>query len=226
MGGSSIILNGKFDVAPAPPRGLLDRLLRRGPPVEGHLRIVDRPPGPLAALSTAFLERARQRLPSPWPATDAVFAYLRECPPEVHVRGEWRGGPERAWYVQLHFTGCAGLTEVSSRLAAHWATRWLTEEREAVDAILRTAAFTLDEPLPAEDAGDRFVATERLGYARFVVEPPDPDDPDPARFELDAARLEALDDTERAEVRRALDEAVPEWVATCRCQRCVAASGR
>jgi hypothetical protein len=88
----------------------------------------------------------------------------------MYVRGETAPDTPTRWYVQVTFTGCAGLCEVSAELATHWAEYW-------VDARLPELQSTMLEPYGFHPRPDELERTPRkflpvgpFGYALYVGE--------------------------------------------------------
>jgi hypothetical protein len=64
--------------------------------------------------------------------------------------------------VQVGFTGAAGMTETSARVAAHWAQHWYVARSEAIRAILAPAGF---DPIRGDAMDElRFVPAGEYGY--------------------------------------------------------------
>jgi hypothetical protein len=51
--------------------------------------------------------------------------------PSLYCWGEREAGSDTRSYVQLGFSGCAGMAEVSATVAGHWAAAWIREERRS-----------------------------------------------------------------------------------------------
>ena len=68
-----------------------------------------------------FLNWLRARLVPPSRASAVALEYLQEIKPTLYVRGEQHPADSRpAFYVQMTFSGCAGMAETSARVASHW----------------------------------------------------------------------------------------------------------
>jgi hypothetical protein len=91
---------------------------------------------PLAARFRAFLAR---EIPTPHDASTQTLDYLDiKGIPSLYLRGEREKGGEPEWYVQLGFSGCAGMAEVSAAAATSagpprrsatrtaWCSKWTT----------------------------------------------------------------------------------------------------
>ena len=239
MGGSALLIYGSVSddlLQPQPaPRSLVDRLLgraRTAAPVWspiGASSVIDLPAEPLKGLASLFTEYVASvagRSNPPWTATASVLEYLRLDVVNVYVRGERSGDSPAEWYVQLGMSGCAGMAEVSSELAAHWADRWYRENQtDLLTRFLTPYGFEPDGRIECVPAQARFfVPFGAAGYALFNPAPgPADDDYRESRFfEMDAAALETLGDGERAAVLRTLDELMPPTLPSdsCCCQLC------
>ena len=229
MGGTAVLIHGTVSaerLAPRPvPRTLLDRVLGRtrqvGPRLRpmGRRELVEVDAADLAPLIARYRDYLARKLPDPHEATRQVLECLElDRIPSLYVRGEREGGAEPSWYVQLGFSGCAGMAEVSAVVAGHWAAAWLEEEMPRVEReILVPFGF-----MPAEtqtfDWPDRFLPVAELGYLRYV--PPEEREADGVALEMDHAVVDAVEDAETrlAEISRrhaALIEA-----GRCHCQLC------
>jgi hypothetical protein len=229
VGGTGLLIHGSVSserLAPRPvPRTLLDRLLGRTrhtqPKVVGtgrnQLTQVDAAElTPLVARYRAYLAR---RLPEPHDGTREVLQYLEiDGIPSLYVRGAREPGSEIRWYVQLGFSGCAGMAEVSAAVACHWAAAWIREELPSVQReILAPFGF---EPDPAQGFEDlnRFLPVAALGYLRYVL--PAERAAGDELFEVDHAVVEGEDDAEARIAERSGSYERVMADGRCRCQLC------
>ena len=235
MGGYACFIAGTVDeslLRPRPAkRTLVDRLLKRRPVRQtrwnslGTSRMfMELPSEALTPLLERFGTWLDARFPEPWPATRTVRDYLDAGVASLALRGEREGEDTPAeWYVQLSFSGCAGLGEVSARVAAHWAEHWLAGELEGLaHDVLRPAGFT---PSGVDDRfaeHNSFLPMERGGYALYHPEP------SPCHtqkgetlthFEVDEAAIEELGSDD---IIRRLESNHAGLMADgrCRCQLC------
>lgn len=173
MGGWAFMIHGSFDAqraaAGAKPPSFFERLRGRKTAAVssmdmGKSRLLEFPAHtiqqPLAEDYRAFV---RTRLSPPTEASQSVLDYLELDQPTIYIRANQSSSDvEPEWYVQLSFTGAAGMTETSARVAAHWADHWYAARGEAIRAILAPAGFDairgdqLNEP--------RFVPAREYGY--------------------------------------------------------------
>ncbi|HYC31865.1 MAG TPA: hypothetical protein VEB59_06210, partial [Gemmatimonadales bacterium] len=204
MGGTALLIYGSLSperLRPRPlPRTWLDRLLRRtrerGPRVRPmgsrEMVVVDAADlAPLAARFRAFLER---EMPEPHEASKQILEYLdMDRIPNLYLRGERERGGEPDWYVQVSFSGCAGMAEVSAAVAEHWAAAWARRELPQLEReILGPFGFTPRAGQRFEAPGG-FLPVEELGYLQWV---PEEDREDRAEvFEADHAVHESIEDT-------------------------------
>lgn len=237
MGGSALLIYGAVSddlLQPRPvPRSLVGRLLGRErverptwSQIGRDRRMVDLPTDALGGIAATFRDYVAGRLDPPWTSTLAVLEYLRLGIVDLHVRGDASGSHPPEWYVQLSFSGCAGMAEVSSELAAHWAERWYrAEQADLVSRFLRPYGFEPNGRMEPDRSPAVFVPLGAAGYARYdsTREAADDDESDESRyFDIDAAALETLSERERARALRKLDEDVPPLLPTdsCCCQWC------
>ncbi len=157
------------------------RLLRRTEASRGAWRnigttwFIEPPSNDLAPLFDDYRRFLDDRFPQPWPATRQLLEYLDSGVADVRLRGE-RGADqtvdEARWRIDLVFSGCAGVGEVSAAVAAHWAGHWYKRRRDAIaDRLTQAAGFTphgLDEGLPVTG---RFLPLEGGYYALYHDEP-------------------------------------------------------
>lgn len=221
MGGTAILIHG--DIHPRrleQPRGFISRLLGR-PETRKELPegFVDLPSKDLRILADDFAAFLKARLPKPTASTQVVLDYLDTAKPNVYLRGDQDAQETRTWYVQLGFSGCAGMAEASAQVAAHWAMLWYAGERPRIDSqLLSPAGFTAASvELIAEPAA--FLPVGSGGYASYPVSPAQPETG--GEFEIDAAAAES----DEAEAER-----VQGWLASngvamvrqngCHCQLC------
>jgi hypothetical protein len=236
LGGAALLIYGSVSDdrlhPPAAPRSLVDRLLGRTPAASpawssfGHdRRMIDLPAGALAQMGTEFTDYVANHFSQPWKATSAILEYLRLDITSVYVRGEATGSNLPEWYVQVTFSGCAGMSQVSSELAVHWAQRWYAEHQgDLTTKYLEPSGFKPNGRTEAAAPAPVFVPLGAAGYARFdpVPRPVDEEIVESRFFEIDAAATETLDDAEKAKVMQMLDEKLPPMLpsGSCCCQLC------
>jgi hypothetical protein len=237
MGGSAFLIYGSVDdqlLQPRPAeRSRLDRLLGRHPMVASQWKSFGRtrkmitlPSDGLDVLCSDFRHHVTTRFEQPWASTKAMIEYLAADVTTIYLRGDQYDGEEVRWYVQLTFSGCAGVAQVASELCTHWAEKWYQEERDRITAqVLRPHGF---EPEGATEGGDStFAPIGRGGYAIYTATPNEQDEM-PAEgylsryFDVDEWALEQLDDVNRTAAMRTLDNELRPLipVGRCCCQWC------
>ena len=232
MGGYAYVIPGSVSddalqraAAAAAPSGWL-RVFRRAPPVPlvttlpNGSRIFDLPPGPMGpALIDDLGSWIHSRLTAPTAATRAVLDYLRTIEPRIHVRGVQRAGEVAPrYFLEIAFSGCAGMAQTSSRVAVHWTASWYRAEAGRLDAAYFVPfgfTRTPDDGSPEEEFF--FLPAGDLGYLEYV--PPNPAEAQEASFSLDDSTVEAHEGDPRLE--RLLD-LFDGYMAPprCRCQLC------
>jgi hypothetical protein len=238
MGGSALLIYGKVDDAllqpRQAPRSMLDRLFGRSrleapswSPIGSDRRMIELPTDGLKALGTRFRDHVARRLEPKWAATAAVLDYLGLGVTDIQVRGDASGSNPPDWYVQLSFSGCAGMAEVSSELAAHWAERWYRAEQADIQAkYFRPYGFEPTSRVEPDRQSSIFVPLGGAGYALYQPTPRDSDEEyvESRHFDIDASALEtldALDEGARADALRKIDEQIPGLLKrSCCCQWC------
>lgn len=223
MGGSAFLIWGTADIERFAKGGFFARFFGGGVPRETSIGanryLTELPARSVQALVPEFKSYIRRKVGSPWPATKSILEYL-DIAFRVYARGEREhDGPTR-WYVQLSFGGCAGMAEISSEVAAHWAARWHAEERERIASILTPAGFS---PSHHNDAHDdlTFLPVGEAGYAAFKKEGYSEGDVPPTHFDLDMAAVEGNEENAEA-LLRSLEASWVEFMSDgrCHCQFC------
>jgi hypothetical protein len=219
MGGWAFMIYGDFDAeraaAAATPPSFLDRLRgRKAPSISsadlGNSRLLQFPADVIQQpLANDYRTFVRTRLDTPTEASQSVLDYLDLGQPTIYIRAnQTPAGPAPEWYVQISFSGAAGMAETSARVAAHWAALWYTERSDAIRAILAPVGFNavrceeLDEP--------RFVPAGEYGYIER----------EGGELTADWSVLESEDDPDA--VLKMLDERYGALLedGRCHCQLC------
>lgn len=234
MGGTSYRLSGelepeRIDSGPR-HKTLLEKLLSRlGGRKQKQVSdfdasFIDLPPGGLVQIASAFREFLTHELISPWPATKTIQEYLKSESPAIYLRGE--RSTEQAddeWFVQIAFSGCAGMAQVSSEVAVHWLEVWLKNNIEQLnETILKPEGFTANLELKemVDDPLTTFVPVGTVEYGCYASltflegEPPE--------FNIDESQVAAYDDCGEellAEIQSQLGELMAD--GRCRCQLCM-----
>jgi hypothetical protein len=238
MGGSALLIYGTVsDELLQPrqaPRSLLGRLFGgsgaaapKWRPLGRDRRMMDLPANDLKALGREFHSFVAARFQPPWKATASVLEYFALDVITVYLRGDQEGEAPPEWYVQLTFSGCAGMADVSSELATHWAERWYEADSERIaNTLLRPHGFEPSGRTLGVGSGTLFVPIGAGGYATFSPTPREVDD-DAERaesryFEVDESVLETLDESELPDAMRKLDEELRPLIppSVCCCQWC------
>lgn len=237
MGGQACLIWGHMAeeaIKPLPAkRSWLDKILGRQRFREKEVmelpngtRLIEVPVGDLELLGEDFAQFLARRISQPWAATQAFLDYLSMDVVSIQVRGEHdpeTPGPD--WYVQITFSGCAGLAEVSAELGGHWAETWFREECDRISQrFLLPFGFVPGDIRPMPGTNPRFLPLGQAGYALYVGEgDADPEWEGPKRFELDASATEALALDGHLSSLQILDERFGPLMADgkCRCQLCM-----
>ena len=144
----------------------------------------------------------------------------------LYLRGEEKEGLAR-YYLQLTFSGCAGLAETSAELAAHWAELWWQRERELIEGLCQPRGFSptgLWDAVPS--SGAMFLPLKQGGYAQYLdlesipAAPGLPPPEDLPWIEADMALHEERADTEErlAELKPVAQHVFSD--RRCRCALC------
>lgn len=165
-----------------------------------------------------FLSWVKSRLTTPSQASAVVLEYLKEIAPTLYLRGEQRRSDHSpAFYIQIAFSGCAGMTETSARLSTHWTTLWYRADHDRLTRdYLVPFGFQPDLYDPAQDEPLLFLPLGELGYAEYI---PSEDPASRPLVELDQSAVESRPDGLKVE---RLTELVGSHMTAlcCRCQLC------
>jgi hypothetical protein len=182
----------------AAPRSISDRLLGRHPvsgpretPIGPDRALLEIPCEPLRAIADDFRGFVAKAFDRPWPATTNVRDYLALDVVTTYLRAMRSSNEAPDWYIQVTFSGCAGMAETSAEVAAHWAEIWYRQAAPEL-GVKHFGPFGF-APARAEpnDPAARFVPLDRLGYALFREgDEAIPANPEPGNFELDWSVLE------------------------------------
>lgn len=237
MGGSALLIYGTVGdtlLQPRPvPRSLMSRMFggsTTAAPRWTHLglnrRLINLPTDGIQKLGEEFRAYLEQRFSRRWAATSSVIDYLGMGVIDLHLRGDQEADGAAEWYVQLNFSGCGGMAQIASQVAAHWAEAWYREESARLAAsLLRPHGFEVNGRIVGTGGGVVYVPIGLGGYASYVATPAD--DPEHEReasryFEVDESLLESLDEHQRVELMRRLDSELRPLMpdAKCCCQWC------
>lgn len=177
---------------------------------------------PAAPLDTALIDDLRAWLDrcieQPSRGTAVVIDYLNDSSPTVYVRGIHRADdPMPEHFVQVMFSGCAGVAETSARVAAHWTALWYAAEHARITSEhFLPFGFTPDALVPVDERM-AFLPAGELGYLEYV--PHDMRHDAHAAFEMDHATADAHADSP---LLARLDDVFGGFMreGTCRCQLC------
>ncbi len=234
MGGAAFIISGDVDARllpanspePPEPQSFWARLFAWGsrrpkratvqalPNGDRHFEI---PPGSLErTLVGGFRQWLAGRLVVPSQGSKVVLEYLTVIEPTVYVRGLQRASDEKPdFYVQVTFSGCAGMSETSARAAVHWAAMWYAEVGPQVKTQwLEPYGFRADLQCPPETERMLFLPAGPLGYLEYI----DPGPTGEASFEMDEAVAETPEGQEAIGALHAFERFMRP--PRCRCQLC------
>lgn len=235
MGGSAYQIFGALDEHHLEQRPIkktvIDMLLGRQRYIEpkqfkmGNTTMFEIPAEELAPLKTEFFNFLRKAMPTPWRATTGTFDYLDLDIMTIYMRGDGiQGAKDIKWYLQLTFSGCAGMAQVSSDVAAHWAEIWFKAERTTIEERLERFGFRPEENPPDEGPDLLFFPLPESGYAEYSSEQQEmfiKEQEYGFHFSFDSAIEEAEPDQGLALLQRLeTDYASLMTDGKCRCQLC------
>jgi len=235
MGGAAFLIRGELDYGKheckPQKKTFLQRLrLRRqpeGPKILefGQGKLIDVPAEKLSGMSAAFREYLHNRIPKPWSSTNVFHEYLDAGVIGTYVRGEQPADSSSTdWYVQMTFSGCAGLGEIAAELGAHWAERWYQDEGDFITTSFLEPFHFTPGPSRSEDHFKRaFLPLGHLGYGLYVGHLKDQQYPPEYAFELDAGATEYMKYEDYLRLIKEIDETFEPVMSDglCRCQLCM-----
>jgi len=181
MGGNAYMIFGSLDQRHLEQKPIkktfLDMLLGRQRYVKpkeskmGNTAMFEVPAKELDPLKKEFFTFLQKAMPNPWEATTGVLEYLRLDIMTIYLRGDRTADSKDInWYLQLTFSGCAGMAQVSSDIAAHWAEIWYKAEKSKIQERLRQFGFYPEEPPCDEAPAFTFFPLPESGYAEYSSE--------------------------------------------------------
>jgi len=181
VGGNAYMIFGSLDqrhLEQKPvKKTIIDRLLGRQRYVKpkeskmGNTTMFEVPAKELDPLKKEFFTFLQKAMPTPWGATTGTLEYLGLDIMKIYMRGDRAAGSSDInWYLQLTFSGCAGLAQVSSDVAAHWAEIWYKAEKNKIQERLRQFGFYPEEHPPDEGPAPLFFPLPEGGYADYSSE--------------------------------------------------------
>lgn len=231
MGGMSYSIHGALAedrLKPLPrKKSLLDKLFARqrfDEPTQyeyNGITHIEAPPGLLSErIPKSFKQFLELEIPNPSLATKTFLAHLKDIPPTIYLRGKKKQGDSSTdWSIQIAFSGCAGMSEISAALGYHWCELWVDRKIDEICAnILEDEGFTVNrehKDYPSESfisVGDQ----ELELYAAFSIT-----DENDVEFEIDQGYLEGDDDGGESLILK-IKENYASLVedGRCRCQLC------
>ena len=208
MGGTAYLIYGDIEAELLQPRPIkqnfFDKLLTRQrykKPKQfslGDVVITELTVRELEPLKNDFSDFLKLKMPNPWEATKTIYEYLDVGVMDIYLRGEKQGGSSEKWYIQIGFSGCAGMDEVSANVACHWADIWYrTCQQEIKGEYLEPLGFHPEELTQKLEAKSTFIPLLEGGYAAYFREPQEfclSDQKELSHFEIDVAATEELHD--------------------------------
>lgn len=184
--------------------------------------LLEMPCEPLHPLADDFRRFVDTAFDHPWVSTQSIRDYLAIGVTTIYLRATRSGDEPPDWYVQVTFSGCAGMADTSAEVATHWAELWYRRVHEDLASkYFHPFGFTPAE-IEATGPAKRFVPLGRLGYALFYTDDEAADLEAASKFEVDGSVHEALSDLDLTEDWRELDQALSDVRAAgaCLCQLC------
>ena len=235
MGGCAFLIHGSLIAGVAPSASDRPSLFGRlfGKSTRTHVAVAsvpaqatqEIPVGDLGKkLRNSFRKFFKNRFREPWAATKTIFSYI-DMSHNTYVRADGaNNGQLPKWYVQINFSGCSGMAEVSAELASHWASIWFAEQRdEIIRASLAPFGFEANSEKDKWIEDLRFLPIGNLGYAQFLSPAKVAELKNQAsRFEIDCSIRETFSESDLESFLGDLDSKYATLFndGKCRCQLC------
>lgn len=113
--------------------------------------------------------------------------------------------------IDITFSGCAGMAQVSSEVCAHWAEFWHKENRKKIEEIAKRNGFNPDGRAEGMGKNEVFVPAGAAGYALLIVDESSEKEMLPPNifkttfFEVDESYMEGADEKEFVELNDKLN---------------------
>jgi hypothetical protein len=173
----------------------------------------------LKVLEKDFRDYLNQRMPQPSSATKSFLDYLNMHTMDIYVRGEKAEGKEAMqWFLQVSFSGCAGMTEIAAEVGYHWASMWYTDRKDRLtQAFLAPFGFYPNDKQSIE-VSTPFLPLQGLGHAAYYK--PEPADDEKGSLVMDDAQCQTPEGEEEA---KRLEDKYLSLMSDdlCRCQLCM-----
>ncbi len=236
MGGTAYLIYGNIEAELLQPKpikqNVFDKLLTRQrykKPKQfsfGDVVITELTAKELKPLKNDFRDYLKLRMPHPWEATKTIYEYLDVGIMDIYLRGEKQGASSEKWYIQINFSGCAGMGEVSASVACHWADIWYrARQQELKRDYLEPLGFHPEALIQKQETESIFIPLSEGGYAMYLREPQEfylSEQKELCHFEIDAAVTEGLHD-EGMQLLTELENRYKGLLidGKCRCQLCM-----
>ena len=191
----------------------------------------------LGFLRLEFRQYIWDRIPESeqWQSTSDFMEYLALDVVELQLLGFIANEETEAdWSLDMFFSSCGGMAEVSAQLAAHWARIWLLNQASKIKESLAPFGFAPETRCTYIETADiespptrfpsrmqpcpRFVPIADSSYASYRSSRGNADND--SRFDLNSALVERIEDTQDllAELEHHYGAALAE--GKCLCQLC------
>lgn len=158
----------------------------------------------------------------PWNATQHILDYMSYAA-SILIRGERSGDAPAMWESYVRLSGCAGMAQTSSEVAAHWIRTWANQRPTELSTLLSDHGFSVSN-IEKDDEILKYFPTAECGYTSYWLDAADAvteDEPWAGKFDIDVAAYDHLADGGLALARK-LESVAGELMSDgiCRCQLC------
>ncbi len=200
MGGSAFVIYGKYSGGEETKKGFLSKLFRREDPKKSREKGISK------ELKADFVDYIDAKLENE-KSIAVIKEYLKmqgifEC----YIR-EYNGSD----CIDITFSGCAGMAQVSSEVCAHWTKFWYQEKNSKIEEILKKYDFEINGKTENFSENEVFVPAGAAGYAVLIVNEGSEKELLPPNifqatyFEVDEAYMEGADEKEFVELNERLN---------------------
>lgn len=183
MSGYAFVINGIIDEALLEPttekQTLLNKLLKKqviiwpkitelqngDKFIEIHAKQLE------SQLIIKFKDYLQTTIKTSWEVTqNMIEGYLSLCVEDIFIRGtQKKENIKPEGYIEVGFSGCAGVAETSARLASHWFEIWYKKHKLLIDEqYLIPYGFTPNNNIEKCNEQDLFFPLGEITYALYT----------------------------------------------------------
>ena len=119
-------------------------------------------------LKEMFMRYINKELNRHWNSTKSIFDFFNLDILSIYLRGKQiLSELEPEFFIDIVFSGCAGMADVSGMLGAHWAGIWYNRNKKEIDTALNLKGFLSNGKSKVGNDYGRFIPIGDYGYAIF-----------------------------------------------------------